>query len=387
MSLSPKLFFPNLDGLRFFAFFAVFVNHAFACLGFSSQLVPFNFLIKHFLMNGDLGVSFFFVLSGFLITHLLLEEKESSHSIHIKNFYMRRVLRIWPLYFFIVFLGLILLPYFSNSLPLHFPIAVNINKLNPLFYLSFTGNFDYLYNGIHNVLIGVLWSVSVEEQFYLFWPLIIAFIPNKYLLATFLSIIIGAIAFRFFYADGRVMIIRYHSLSCVSDLATGAVVAYLSTKNKFIEYLKSIPKYAITTVYCIGLIMIPLRCYTWKFAFYYSAAASVVPVLFSVLFAFIILEQNYTERSLFKIGKFKYISSLGKYTYGMYCYHMIVLFMVTFILYLAGINIVRMNKYTWTIISVSSFFLTIVISKFSYHYFESPFLKMKSRFTSSGIKE
>jgi peptidoglycan/LPS O-acetylase OafA/YrhL len=380
--LNPtKSFFPNLDGLRFFAFFAVFINHAMNCLGYSNQSVYFNFTKKHFLMNGDLGVSFFFVLSGFLITYLLLQEKENAQKINVKHFYMRRILRIWPLYFFIVFLCLVVLPLFSNGLPAHFPIGLNIHKLNPWFYLTFTGNFDYLYHGISNVLIGVLWSVSVEEQFYLFWPLIVAFIPVKYLLPTFLSIIAGAIAFRFFYANGRVMIIKYHSLSSISDLATGAVIAYLSTKNNFIEGVRRIPKYLIIIVYCIGFFLLPFRFYTWKFAFYYSHAASIVPVLLSSFFAFIILEQNYADHSFYKVSKSKYISSLGKYTYGMYCYHIIVFFLVTYGFYLAGINTVGMNKYTWLMIITISFFLTILLSKFSYHYFESQFLRMKDRFS------
>lgn len=382
MSYPPKLFFPNLDGLRFFAFFAVFINHAVGCLKLTGKSEEFVFIRKHFLMNGDLGVSFFFVLSGFLITYLLLQEKEFADKINIKNFYMRRVLRIWPLYFFIVFLCLVVLPLFSSSLPPHFPVGVNINKLNSWFYLSFMGNFDYIYHGISNVLIGVLWSVSVEEQFYLFWPLIVAFIPKKYLLPTFLSIILGSIAFRFFYANGNAMIIKYHSLSSISDLATGAVIAYLSTKNRFIEGVKHVPKYVIIIVYCVGLIVIPFRFYTWKFAFYYSAVASFVPLLFSAFFAFIILEQNYAEHSFLKISRSRYISSLGKYTYGMYCYHLIILFMITFTFYLAGINTVGMNKLTWAAITVISFFLTIALSKFSYNYFESQFLRLKDRFSN-----
>jgi peptidoglycan/LPS O-acetylase OafA/YrhL len=279
MLASQKTFFPNLDGLRFFAFFAVFINHAMGCLGYNNHSPYYIFIKKHFLMNGDIGVGFFFVLSGFLITYLLLQEKKDTDSINIKKFYMRRVLRIWPLYFFIVFLCLVIFPLFSNLLPLNFPIGVNTNKLNPWFYLTFTGNFDYLYNGISNVMIGVLWSVSIEEQFYLFWPLVVAFIPNRYLLPTFLSIIIGAIAFRYFYADGRVMIIKYHSLSSISDLATGATIAFLATKNNFIKRIQVIPKYAIIIIYFVGFALLPFRFYTWKFAIY------VIILLFVFLIA------------------------------------------------------------------------------------------------------
>ena len=232
---SNKVFFPNLDGLRFFAFFLVFVNHATGSLGYNNHSETFAYIRSHFFWNGDLGVSFFFVLSGFLITYLLLKEKELSGKINIKNFYLRRVLRIWPLYFLIVAMCLLVFPMLENTLSKWFAIGVSTDEINKWFCLTFTGNFDYIYNGINNFMIGILWSVSIEEQFYLFWPLIVAFVPTKYLLKIFLLIILGSIAFRFFYAQGNPMIIKYHSLSSISDLASGAVIAYLAFQKGVIE--------------------------------------------------------------------------------------------------------------------------------------------------------
>ena len=292
---SNKVFFPNLEGLRFFAFFIVFVNHATGSLGYNNHSEKFAFVRSHFFWNGDLGVSFFFVLSGFLITYLLLKEKEVSGKINIKNFYVRRVLRIWPLYFLIVAMCLLVFPMLGSKLPQGFPIGVSTDEINKWFYLTFTGNFDYIYNGINNFMIGILWSVSIEEQFYLLWPLIIAFVPTKYLLKTFVIIIIGSIAFRFFYAKGSPMIIKYHSLSSVSDLATGALIAYLACQQAVIDWMGKIPKYAIILVYLLLFVLVPLRFYTWKFGAYYNHASSLMPVVFSLLFAFVIMEQNYAK--------------------------------------------------------------------------------------------
>ncbi|MGZ4034782.1 MAG: acyltransferase family protein [Bacteroidia bacterium] len=377
---SKKLFFPNLEGLRFFAFFVVFINHATCCLGYNNHSAKYNFIKTNFFRNGDLGVSFFFVLSGFLITFLLLKEKDLSGKINIKNFYMRRILRIWPLYFLIVTLCLCLFPHFSPFLPKWFPIDPDISQLNPWFYLTFTGNFDYLVNGISNVLIGVLWSVSVEEQFYLFWPLIIAFVPKKHLLKTFIIIILGSVAFRFFYAQGSGVIIKYHSFSSVSDLATGAVIAYLACKESFIEKISRIPKSVIMFIYFLLFTIIPLRLYIWKFAFYYNHVAAVTPLIFSSLFAFIILEQNYAKHSFYKVSNFKIISSFGKYTYGMYCYHMISFFAVLLIFHLMGININGMSLATFIFVFFTSFFSTALVSELSYTYYESFFLRLKNRF-------
>jgi len=378
---SNKVFFPNLDGLRFFAFFLVFVNHATGSLGYNNHSETFAYIRSHFFWNGDLGVSFFFVLSGFLITYLLLKEKELSGKINIKNFYLRRVLRIWPLYFLIVAMCLLVFPMLENTLPKWFAIGVSTDEINKWFYLTFTGNFDYIYNGINNFMIGILWSVSIEEQFYLFWPLIVAFVPTKYLLKIFLLIILGSIAFRFFYAQGNPMIIKYHSLSSISDLASGAVIAYLAFQKGVIEWIEKMPKRGIVLVYFLLFILVPLRFYSWKFGVYYNHVSSILPVIFSGLFVFIILEQNFANNSFFKIKNWKLISSFGKYTYGMYCYHMIVFFVVLCIFHFTGIDLQQMSKYVFLFIVLISFFSTLLLSELSYHYFESFFLKLKNRFS------
>lgn len=381
MTDSNKVFFPNLEGLRFFAFFVVFLNHATGSLGFNPTSEKYAYIRSHFLWNGDLGVSFFFVLSGFLITYLLLKEKEMSGRINIKHFYFRRVLRIWPLYFLIVALCLFVFPILGPSLPKWFPIDPSTADINKWFYLTFTGNFDYLQNGINNFMIGILWSVSIEEQFYLFWPLIIAFVPSKFLLRTFLVIILGSIAFRFFYSQGNPMINKYHSLSSISDLATGALIAYLSFKEEVLNWIEKIPRFGIILVYVLLFALIPLRFYTWKLGVYYNHASSIMPVVFSTLFAFIILEQNNAKNSFYKIKNWKLISSFGKFTYGMYCYHMIVFFLILLSFHLMGVNLSGMTKYAFVILVFTSLISTILVSEVSYRYYESFFLRLKDKFT------
>src|SRR6187402_557963 len=113
--IKKRIFFPNLDGLRFICFFFVFMVHSFVTDDVSINNNPVHIFLKQYLFaGGQLGVNMFFVLSGFLITYLLLSEKEISGKINIKNFYIRRVLRIWPLYFFCVFFGFILFPLFKS---------------------------------------------------------------------------------------------------------------------------------------------------------------------------------------------------------------------------------------------------------------------------------
>ncbi len=384
LPMKNKTFFPHLDALRFFAFFAVFLHHALISLGYYNPNPTFKFIKKNFLSNGSLGVSFFFVLSGFLITYLLLEEKEHFGKIDIKKFYMRRILRIWPLYFLIVLLSLFIFPLFKDSVPANFPIRFNTDELNPWLYVGFAGNFDYLRNGISNVLIGILWSVSIEEQFYLFWPLIIALIPRKKLLFSFLLIIAASTLFRFFFTDGgSLKIITYHSFSCMSDLSTGALLAYFSTNKKFIEGVERMPGYAIEAVYFVGFALLPFRDYIWKFGVHYVHAAAIEPVLIALFFAFVIMEQCYAKNSFYKVGNLKLISKLGTYSYGMYCYHMTVFFIVMLSCSYAGIKLSGVSHLQLIATSVISLLLTIGISKLSYVYFEKKFLDLKKKFESN----
>ncbi len=111
-ALTTRIFFPNLDGLRFFCFLSVFFFHAFGSTKYAdvSQTELYWLLKKLLFENGVLGVNFFYVLSGFLITYLLIVEKEQFLKIKIGNFYIRRALRIWPLYFFCVLFGFFIFP-------------------------------------------------------------------------------------------------------------------------------------------------------------------------------------------------------------------------------------------------------------------------------------
>jgi len=230
-----KIFFQNLDGLRFFAFVMVFLNHATNSIGYNSNNVYVKLFIYKYLSNGDLGVNFFFVLSGFLITYLLLSEKESIGKINTSNFYLRRMLRIWPLYYFVLMLGLVLIPALVQNSGVAFPMKVGVDKLNHYLYLAFLGNFDFIYHGITNSTIGVLWSISVEEQFYLVWPLIIAIIPKRYLTSVFIAFIFWSVCYRLFFSEGKGVLLKFHTISSLSDLATGALLALLATKESFIQ--------------------------------------------------------------------------------------------------------------------------------------------------------
>src|SRR2546422_562187 len=159
---SKRVYFPNLDGWRFIAFFAVFYHHSFYTPFPEISESPAYKLLKSTTVNGELGVDFFFVLSGFLIIYLLIAEKQATGKINAKKFYIRRILRIFPLYYLCLFFGFIVTPALKAVLGLVSSETANLTN-----YLVFLANFDIVGQQIlpDSGVLGILWSVSIEEQF------------------------------------------------------------------------------------------------------------------------------------------------------------------------------------------------------------------------------
>ena len=211
-----KIYFKNLDALRFMAAFAVMGEHITRSFYFPDTPWKNAFIIL-LSMDGtgaEMGVSFFFVLSGFLISYLLIEEFENTGTLQVKQFYIRRTLRIWPLYFITLFIGFVIHPVLDKSL---------IELANWKMYATFLTNFDHIYsNWPQSGILGVQWSLAVEEQFYLLWPLLIfMLLPRKRL---FPVILIALIGFSLVYklSGGH----KYHTLTCLAPLMTGSLLAY-----------------------------------------------------------------------------------------------------------------------------------------------------------------
>src|SRR5207249_1695754 len=165
-----KVYFPGLNSLRFFAAFGILVFHI---EGFKDTLHLPNAMGVPFIRNiGPLSVSFFFVLSGFLITYLLLVEKETFGKISIKKFYTRRIFRIVPLYYLIVIIGLLAIPNISFFHYGGYPENMGgiVQASWPLYLLMLPNVAEVIYTVPY---IGGAWTIGVEEQFYLFWPWLI----------------------------------------------------------------------------------------------------------------------------------------------------------------------------------------------------------------------
>ncbi len=359
---------PQLDTLRFFAFLSVFIGH---CILFLPPLCSTvcSTVLKKYFVTGDLGVSTFFILSGFLITILLLTEQNRLGDVKLKAFYIRRILRIWPLYAFIVFLGFVVVPH--TVLHTVFGVPFTLYGTGSLWrFLTFTFNFAHKYHFVqYSLVLGVLWSISVEEQFYAFWPVVLKYVQRNKIPYILGGLIFASTVFRYMHAfDFDRATVEYNTFSVMSDIAIGSSCAFFySHKKSLIESLSTSKTQAIGFV-SFGIIFFDvLFRQTLLDTKLYVA---LEPLFFS--FAVVGLLTLLLNERVPAWTKNKVLVYLGKVSYGLYMYHIVALILVLLlapVLYLSSFAT-----------AVLSFVVTIVLATLSFEYFEKPILSLKKRF-------
>ncbi|WP_158826654.1 acyltransferase family protein [Mucilaginibacter lacusdianchii] len=388
LNKEDKIFFANLDGLRFLAFMAVFIQHT------NNAWVANLHFYRHYwdrvlnllLHLGAQGVSFFFVLSGFLITYLLLQETEKKGRVNVVYFYIRRALRIWPLYYLLVILEFTVFPIICKYAGLQ-----TTPGISPLYVVTFLSNFNFLdiakASGFHHTMLGPIWSVAVEEQFYFIWPLLFYFIPKKFYKYIFPAIVVLCYVFRYQHrADGSTM--YFHTLSVCGDLAIGGLFAYYAFySTKFKSWFQNLTKLQTALIYFLGFCWLLFSSQTH----HAQSVGLFMRIGNCLLFAFVILEQNYNQRSLFKLSNNRFMSKWGKYTYGLYLLHPIGVDLATEVgnkYFGAYSRSLFINELAFRLIAL---IISFVVSYVSYEFFEKHFLKLKDRFaivkTRSHTKE
>jgi peptidoglycan/LPS O-acetylase OafA/YrhL len=366
--MNQKVYFPNLDGLRFFAFFYVFMYHCYFEVPEVGKDSPFYLAFYKLWENGDLGVNFFFTLSGFLITYLLLVEERKNGGFSIQSFYWRRTLRIWPLYFTTMIFG-----YFIFQMLLDLVNAEIQETANIWYYVFFLGNFNSIINGSPvSGSLAVLWSLAIEEQFYLFWPILLL-IFKRARLVLFLILIFISLVFRGLHYQDHTLIF-YHSFSVMSDLVIGAFLAWWSFgRNLQLDQSLSISKKWNVLIYLVGFVLILFR----KDLFVIPVFVIIERLIFSLFFAFIIFDQTFSKTSLFKIASLVKISFWGKFTYGLYCLHMPAMVFTEGFAMIGGIH-----ESAWWVTfgkTTSTLLLSLIFCRLSFRFIESPFLRLKER--------
>jgi peptidoglycan/LPS O-acetylase OafA/YrhL len=353
-------YFHSLDKWRFFAALSVICAHYITFFSTPDGQIG-KYVAIALTLDGSgafAGVNFFFVLSGFLITYLLLKEKTKHGSISIPRFYLRRVLRIWPLYMLSVAIGFLLVPLILG--PEYREIA------NWKWYVCFLANFDQIYHwnsGFANPLLGVHWSIAVEEQFYLLWPWALM-IPLRSFpwFAGFIAI--AAILFQYVTDQPT------HTVSSFHDLSIGGLMAYFcfTQKPTIQKFLTSLNGLKSKLVYLIGFVVVISRYQLTRLFPVYDDFFRTVNALF---FAFIIAEQCFDPEPLLKSLTRSFLSYLGKISYGLYLLHPLAMLLTK--IYLP--ESMQHFSVQFPVALCFSFLLGIL----SYHLFEIHFLKLKAR--------
>lgn len=357
--MSAKIYLPGLNGIRAIAAFAVVLSHI------NNRLDYYKLPKAELLDLANFGVTMFFTLSGFLITYLLLKEIEKTGTIDIKKFYMRRVLRIWPLYYFYLFIVV-----FLNGIEnLQWPILFYIFIL-PNFKNSFTGVVATVVGSKNLVLmIGHYWSLGVEEQFYAFWPWIVrkTKILFRFLVIFPVFYLLLKIGLKAFNAPYNLLtFFHYTRFGCLTIGALGAYLYYYkSAKIKWI-----ISKWWIEAIAWALLLVV---------AFNKFHLASVIDhEIISIVTLIIIINQIANPKRLISLEN-KVLDYLGKISFGLYVYNPLVIYALSFLLNKLEIEN-QFQKQLIVYVTITS--AIVLVAHLSYYYFEKRFLKLKINYTT-----
>ncbi len=370
---SGRFYRPELDALRFLAFLSVFFCHA---LPFDDPKHAHKGHIWHYFQyvreSGNFGVCLFFLLSSYLITELLRREYLSTGSVHLQAFYLRRSLRIWPLYF----ATLAMVAGIGIVVP-----ALHMGGMQFLAFLLFVGNWHMIASSLANPL-SWLWSISVEEQFYVIWPTMAKVggtraITVGSILCLPLALVAAVYAVRF--QSNPDVSVWLNSVVQFQFFAWGALLtAFLS--GKMLDLSKSL-RISTAVTGCICWLLASGVCHiktpgSHPSAFricvgYELVAAGCICFLLAALGASV-------------TGVPKIFIYLGKISYGLYIFHGFALAATTGLRQHFERAMSPNTGMTWLLFFIDrvvSLAITIGLSVLSYEYFESPFLKLKDRFS------
>jgi peptidoglycan/LPS O-acetylase OafA/YrhL len=365
-SPSARFYRPELDGLRFYAFAGVFASHTLPQddAYYRGLHLPAPWLWVAVVRAGTSGVDLFFALSAFLITLLLLKERLETGGVSLRLFYLRRILRIWPLYFLVVALGIVLTHAVPNQQVLPWRLVTG--------YLLFVSNWMYpAVGGLVRSICAPLWTVSIEEQFYILWPALVKALQGRgivvaaitaFVLATLsqVGIVLAGVGWGYLY---------YGSASRATSFAMGILLAIgadrlpkLTSGFRFMLVAGGIGGWVFAAARLIDHPGPPgMRIVLGRLIISFASAA----ILYGCL---------YSSNNLLGGGT---VVRLGKISYGLYMWHFTGLLIATSLFALV-------HGWHWHRFGTMAlgFVMTLFLAIASYRWVESPFLRLKDRFTT-----
>ncbi len=362
MPEAPALkYIKGFDGLRAISIIMVFVTH----LGFIEAIANpvYNWRVS-MLCSGNTGVNIFFVLSGFLITRILLREKLITGRISLRNFYIRRFLRLLPP-LIIFYAAIIFLMGFGFIEPQWFGLTLSV------FYL-----YNFVPHRYYSGELGPTWSLALEEQYYIFWPFVVAFF-RKYIPLLVLVILILCIVAKIYipgmsvHHNGKTYPLNTYSymerwfFPAVAPIMIGALSSFIQFNNEplFRKYFSGKLTPALVAAFVFFMpAFVPVAAFRLEYMMQLLQVVSVAVLLIWIL---------YNQQSvLTRVLDVKPLAYIGKISYGLYVYHGI--FIRT------GRGDLYMQQFPLNL------FLTVLVAIVSYEFYEKKILKLKSRFHSDN---
>lgn len=346
-------YMPKMDALRAIAALMVLFSHYFVDLNGPA----FSF--------GGNGVQIFFVISGFLITSILLSQKnyvDQPKIRMIRNFIVKRALRLFPVYY--ILLAVLVVMSIVGGLWI-------CDKEDLWHYFTYTQNFLFFKEGFQSPLFNHTWSLAVEEQFYLFWPFLILLIPRKAELPVLIGVLLTGIITKIYFVDfysgpGTVKGLTFLHFD---TLGAGALLAYMNCYKKE-SILKSLEKIAdllfFTTL--AGALILNYNKIGGSF---------FLPMLLMLMsFALVFICSRDFKSVLNPLLKLDVLKRIGKISYGVYLYHKLVPFFFNFAYEKAGLTPITNS----VVLFIIYFTITMVMATLSWKFIESPILRVKEKF-------
>lgn len=375
--VDDALHFPTLDGVRFLAYFAVFLSHTVPRIRLPAWAPGFMAEAQRLFESGAFGVDLFLVLSAFLITSLLLHEHARTGTIRVRWFYVRRALRIWPLY--LTFLASMLVASYL------LPGLVGFKVLDVGYWVSFlflVGNWYTGLNGYPASNISPLWSVSLEEQFYLFWPLLLLAFRKHLVKACFALLAVSVLS--------RVAVVLLglphpamwtFTITRLDPIVLGALLA-VGLRRGVLPQVGHGPQIALLLS---GFALWPLAIVLAGKSFADGKAPGIEAALLSLPVAAlasagILLAAVQSTGPVRRFFSARFLVRMGSLSYGTYVFHLLMV--------RVAMAVLEPWSSLWfnLLLLPLSFSLSWLAAEASYRWLEAPFLRMRKRFRPAAAQ-
>jgi peptidoglycan/LPS O-acetylase OafA/YrhL len=365
----------SLDGLRGFAVLAVIVCHLFPELDQPDHWLGriYNGVIE----AGWSGVDLFFVLSGFLITGILVRNRQSAN--YFRSFYARRILRIFPLYYILCIIVIFILP----AMP--FPASWDLHRQpgNPLYYFLFFNNFSAWLEVPAYKFLSVCWSLAIEEQFYLVWPFLLWWLSRDKALYACIGVFVGTIALRnflFLAQEVPAETVFRMTFTHLDGIAIGSITALaLSDRLRYERLTRMLRQQGwLTGPLLLGVFLYcAINPGESRHLSYHPVMVSVGYPLFALVFCCLLLHCVLGESWVTHVLRSPAMRRVGKYSYAMYLLHFPASSLTKLALHSAGLLEATSRTPLPFFLSLV---LTYALAALSWQLLESRFSALKKRF-------